>query len=105
MKAVIVLECERHQEDGFHFCNGVENIILDLESIKNTENYFNLIQYLDKVVKIFDGPCNKSHLISNAVYKLFEWSYIDEKKQNQLAYFYNMHRRCHLLMSARPKTE
>lgn len=103
MKAVVILGCEGYQENGFYFCNGVENVILDLEIIKNTENYFNLIQYLDKVIKIFDGPCNKSHLISSAMYKLFELEYIDEKRHHHLAYFYNMHKRCGFLMSIKPK--
>lgn len=98
MKAVILISCEGYQENEFHFCNKVENIVLDLETIQNTENYFNLIQYLDKVVKIFEGPCNTSHIISSAMYKLYEFGYIDDKKHHHLAYFYNMHKRCGLLL-------
>lgn len=99
MKAIIILGCEGYQENGFHFCNKVENVVLDLETTENTDNYYDLIQYLDRVVKVFEEPCNKSHIISNAMYKFFEFGYIDEKKHYHLAYFYDMHKRCGLIMS------
>lgn len=103
MKATIIIGCEGYQENGFHFCNKVENVVLDLETIKNTDNYYNLIKYLDRVAKVFEGPCNKSHIISNAMYKLFEYEYINEKRHHFLAYFYDMHKRCGLIMSVEPK--
>jgi len=103
MKATIILGCEGYQENGFHFCDKVENVVLDLEELRNTENYYNLIKYLDRVVKIFEGPCNKAHIISNAMYKFFEFGYITEKQHYYLAYFYDMHKRCGLIMTAMPK--
>jgi hypothetical protein len=44
MKAFLILSCEGRQDDGFHFCNGVENIILDLEKVEASKDYVNLIK-------------------------------------------------------------
>lgn len=103
MKAVIILKCEGRQDDGFRFCSGVQNIILDLEKIENTEQYVGLIKYLDGVTKIFNGPCLTPHIISNALYKLYEMEYITEKMYKYFAYFYEMHKRCGLILIALPK--
>ena len=45
MKAVVVLGCEGRQDDGFDFCNGVENIIVDLEKIESKENSGSVYHY------------------------------------------------------------
>lgn len=103
MKAVIILKCDGRQDNGFYYCVGVENIILDLENIEHTEKYLYLIQYLDKVAKIFDGPCLKAHVISNALFKLQEMGYISEIMYKYFAYFFEMHKRCGLVLMAMPK--
>lgn len=98
MKALVILGCEGHQQKGFHFCHKVENVILDLEEIEGSENYFNIIQYLDAVVKIFEQPCGKQHLVTNAVYKFYEMGYIGDQMQQYVGHFYDMHKRCNLLL-------
>jgi len=103
MKALITLGCESHVQFDFCFCKGVENIILDLEKIEHTDNYFDMIKYLDNTVKIFDSPCNKAHIISNAIYKMYEFEYIDDELYKILKYFYEMHRRCGLIMAVKVK--
>lgn len=103
MKALIVLGCEGHQQDGFHFCNGVENTILDLEKIERAERYFDIIKYLDANIKIFDHPCNKSHVVSNAIYKMYEMEFIPEKLYQFISHFYEVHRRCGLILYAKVK--
>jgi len=103
MKALIILGCEGHNQHDFCFCNGAENVVLDLEKIEGTDHYFDVIKYLDNVVKVFEQPCNKSHIISNAMYKLYEFEYISEEFHSHISYFYNMHRRCGLLLYAKPK--
>ena len=105
MKAVIVLGCEGHQVNGFEFCNGVKNIILDLEAIRATENYIRLIKYLDETVKIFDASCVKSHIVSNAIYKMYEMGYINETMNKYIAHFYDLHKRCGIILWAEPKGE
>ena len=34
MKAKLILKCEGRQDEGFNFCSGVSNIIIDLEKIE-----------------------------------------------------------------------
>jgi hypothetical protein len=98
MKAHMILGCEGRQDEGFHFCSGVSNIIIDLENIIASENYLELIQYLDNVPKIFDNPCFKSHIISNTIYKIYELGYISDKKYKYISHFYEMHKRCGLIL-------
>src|SRR5271157_1367366 len=103
MKAVIILKCEGHQLNGFKFCSGVENIILDLEKIEATANYVSVVKYLSDVAKVFDGPCATMNIISNAVYKIYELGYMTDKMHQSFSYFWNMHKRCGLTILAEIK--
>lgn len=103
MKAVILLICEGREDNGFRFCSGVENLILDLDGLETTENYLALIEYLNKVPKVFDRPCCKSHAVSNAIYKLWEMGYIDDELYKRVGDFYKFHHRCGLILKAKPK--
>ena len=103
MKATITLQCEGRIDDGFRFCAGVENIILDLEKIKHTDNYVGLIKYLDKVPKIFDEPCFNSNIIANTIYKIYDMGYIPDVKYKFITHFYTFHNRCGLCLRAVPK--
>ncbi len=104
MKALLVLGCEGHYQFDLCFCKGVENVILDLEKIENTQSYFDIIQYLDSVPKVFEQICNKPHIISNAIYKLYELEYISEEMYKHINYFYEMHKRCGMILYVKPKT-
>lgn len=103
MKAVIILGCDGRQDEGFRFCAGVDNVILDLEAVSHTENYKNLILYLDKVPKIFDNSCAISNIISNTIYKIYEMGYLNEVRYKYIAHFYDMHKRCGLILRAEVK--
>ena len=105
MKAVIVLGCEGHQVNGFEFCYGVKNIILDLEAIRATENYIRLIKYLDETVKIFDASCVKSHIVSNAIYKMYELGFIDDGLYARISNFSKFHGQCGLILELEPKAK
>jgi hypothetical protein len=105
MKAVIILKCEGLKIDGFRFCSGVENIVLDLESIERTEGYLSIIEYLDKVSKIFDSPCFKPHIIANTICRLQDAGYIDEKMNRCFSRYFTLHRDCGLIMEARLKED
>jgi len=94
MKALLILKCEGHQMDGFVFCSGTRNIILDLEKISTTPNYVNYIKYLDNVSKLFAGPCVKMNIISNTMFKTHEIGYIDEKMYKYFSYYWEAHKRC-----------
>ena len=98
MRAVLVLKCEGHTLDGFTFCTGVSNVILDLEAIEGTEGYVGLVKYLDSVVKVFDKPCVNANVISNALYKLYEMGYADEKAYKYYGFFWGQHKGCGLIL-------
>jgi len=103
MKAVVILGCEGRQIDSFHFCNGIENIILDLEKAEGTKDYVDLVEYLDAIPKLFERPCCVAHKVSNAVYKIYEMGYIEEKTYEQIAHFYDLHKRCGIVLKIEPK--
>ena len=103
MKACVELSCEGRQDDGFHFCSGVSNIILDLETIKHKEGFKDLVMYLDKVPKLFDGACFNNNVISNTMYKLYQDGYISEVKYKYITQFYSFHMRCGLILKIKLK--
>jgi hypothetical protein len=103
MKCIIILSCEGRDDSGFKFCSGVENTVLDLDGLEVTENYLDLIKYLDTTPEIFDRPCCKSHVISNAIYKMYELGYLDEELYARISDFYKFHGRCGLVLRALPK--
>lgn len=107
MKAWLVLGCEGHtdKETGFQMCPSVENIILDFEKISKLEGYLDLVQYLDRVPKLFEGVCFKTNLITNAIYKAYEMDYIPERVYKFIGYFYEKHKHCGLILYIKPKEE
>ena len=100
MQAVVILGCEGRQDDGFKFCNGVNNVLLDLEKISNSDNYDQIMDYLDKVVGVFKNPCCKPNIISNAIYKMYELSFFNDIEYKYISHFYRMHDRCGLVLTA-----
>lgn len=102
MKVNLFLGCEGLTLNNFRFCSGVRTCVLDLETIIG-QHQFDLIKYLDSTVKIFEGPCNKLNLISNTMYKLYEMQFIDETMYKNISYFYNMHKRCGIILFCEPK--
>lgn len=103
MNALLVLKCEGYQQNGFYLCHSVKNTILDLQDIVNSDNYYEIIQYLDNVVKIFDGLCNKYNIITNAIYKLYQLGFIDDELYQNISYFYKVHAKCSLILECEVK--
>ena len=103
MKCIITLSCEGRQDNNFNFCSGVKNIIVDLETIVTSENYLNLMEYMDKVVNIFNTPCFNSNIIINALYKIYELNFLDDKKYEYISHFYRMHEKCGLILKCQFK--
>lgn len=103
MKALLILGCEGRQEKKFYFCHGVENIILDLESIRAKENFTDVVKYLDSTPKLFDAPCCNHNIITNAVYKVYDMGLIDNRFYEEIGYFYKMHLFCGLILKIIPK--
>ena len=105
MRAWLVLGCDGHtdKDTGFCMCPSVENIILDLEKIRKTYHYLDFIRYLDRVPKLFNGVCAKPNLVTNAVYKAYEYGYMEERLYNFIGYFYKRHAHCGIILYIKPK--
>jgi len=103
MRAVLILGCEGRQDKSFHFCHGVENIIVDFEKIVHKENYLELVKYLDDVPKLFDAPCCIHNIITNTVYKVYDMGFLTEAEYDRVNYFYKMHLFCGLVLRIFPK--
>jgi hypothetical protein len=103
MKAVLTLGCDGRTDDNFCFCSGVTNVVLDLEKVNASANFIDLIKYLDRVTNIFEDPCFETNVIINALYKIHDLGYIDEKKYKFIFHFYEMHKRCGLILKCVPK--
>ncbi len=103
MKAVILLGCDGRTDNGFIFCRGAENIILDLEKHQYSENYPRLIEYLKDTIKLFDGACCKHNVVSNALYKFYELGYSNDTQYKYIINFTNFHKACGLILKIKQK--
>jgi hypothetical protein len=102
MKALLILGCDGRQDKSFHFCHGVENTIVDFESIVHKENYLDLIKYLDDISKLFDAPCCVNNIIVNTIYRIYDMNFIDDKKYAHITNFVKFHIRCGLILKIIP---
>ena len=103
MKACVVFECEGRSDSGFQYCSGVSNVVLDLEKIPNREVYLQVVQYLDKVPKLFDRPnCNVAQ-ITNTLYKIYDMGLMDERLYERIGHFIKHHSYCGLILKVKPK--
>ena len=105
MEAVISIGCEGRQDSGFVFCRGAENIILDLDKHKYSENYSQLLEYIEKVAKLYEGPCCKQNVVMNALYKFYQLDYLSELQYKYISYFTQMHKMCGIILKVKVKNE
>src|SRR5271168_2058522 len=102
MEAILSLGCDGFINQNITFCNSISNNILDLSTIKHTENYVRFISYLDHL-KLFENTCINTNAITSALYKIHEFGYISEDRYKLLCDFYIQHKRCalHLTLTAK----
>ena len=95
INAVLILGCKGFEdEDGFVYCHGVGNVILDLESL-GLEKYNKIDIFLEKACGLFRSPVedyNKCSNILNMLYKTFE--VISLEMLEKIQYYLNSHRKC-----------
>lgn len=99
----MILSCDGRQDNGFSFCTGTQNIILDFEKIIHTNNYEDLIKYLDSTSKLFEGICFNGNIIINTIYKIFELEYINEIFYKQIINYFQWHRQCGICLRLESK--
>lgn len=103
MNGVLVMGCEGRVDNGFVFCSSVQNIILDFSDIQHTANYKQLIEYLDTVSKIFEGPIFNGNVMMNTIHKIWELGYVSEELYKRTIDLYNWHKRCGIFLRLDPK--
>ena len=98
MKGVILLGCEGRQDQGFIFCRGSENIILNLGKCVYSSNYLELLEYIEKIAKLKNGPCCVHHQIMNTLYKFYQLDFLSEKQYEYINRYTDMHKICGLIL-------
>ena len=104
MQAILILGCNGYTNQEFVFCKGVENLIVDLDKIKHTQNYIKMIEYLDHI-KLFEKTCINANVVSSCMYKIYEFGYITEIQYKLICDFIKQHLRCCLKLELRLKGE
>lgn len=102
MNVILTLGCEGYINQTFIFCKSVENIIIDISTIKHTQNYTKTIEYLDHI-KLFEKPCINTNVISSGMYKIYEFGYITEIQYKLICDFIKQHLRCSLILQLKLK--
>lgn len=103
MKAVLLFCCEGRVDNGFTFCSGVSNQLLDFEVITHTKNYRFLIEYIDQITKLFQGPCFDGNRIMNTIYKAYELEYLTDELYRRCVDLFQWHKRCGVYLKLQPK--
>ena len=103
MKAQLILRCDGRQQDGFNFCSGASNVIIDLDGLEWKTDYLTLIKYLAEVAKLFNGPSFNNSVISNTLYKAYALGFIEDQVYQYISHFYQLHLRCGLILEIVPK--
>ena len=93
--AILVLGCKGHQDkEGFSFCCGVSNPILELKKLNN-QTHQDLVIFLDKACGLFNSSVddyNKCFNILNIIYK--KYKVFDEELLNKIQYYLHGHKLC-----------
>lgn len=93
LNAELRLACDGRTEEGFSFCCGMDNLVLDLCEATNST-----LEYLDKVTNIFNEKCFNYNKIASTLFKLHSEGLISEKKYNIIYDFHTLHRKCGLYL-------
>lgn len=100
-KIHIILGCFGYQEDGFVFCNGIENIIFTLN--KEMPFYKDAMSYLD-TCKLFDQPNYDYNTIRNFLVRFKDkFTFVDKpiwlpRKYENYQKFVLSHKNCGLIL-------
>ena len=94
LKACLVLGCNGLRHQNFTLCNGVENKILDLNEIEESD-YIKTIDFLDNACGLFDSPIFDHNKCANTLSLLYKnYTPYDPKKLNNIQAFIKTHKDC-----------
>ena len=103
MKCLMIMACDGRVDNGFRFCAGVSNVLLDFETLTHTPNYLTLIDYLDHTSHLFEGPCFNGNLIMNTIHKAYELEYLTDELYKRATHYYHFHKLCGPYLRLQPK--
>ena len=95
LKAYVVLGCNgANTPSGFISCSSVENPIIDLTKIEETQ-YPGVMQFLDDACSIFDSPVSDYNKCVNTLSYLYKnFGVYDQKMLFSVQHFLKMHKEC-----------
>ncbi len=94
----VFLGCDGRTDKGFVFCVGASNMILDLALRQQSENYPQLMEYVERVARLFIKPRCEYNVIVNTVYKFFDLGYINDLQYKYITLFIQQHKACGLVL-------
>jgi hypothetical protein len=95
LSAYLVLGCNGHSDtDGFLNCTGISNIIIDLQSLDDSE-YLRLLDFLERSCNLFDEPVYNRNKVSNILSMIHrDYNSISHSMLFNIQSFMQMHKRC-----------
>jgi hypothetical protein len=98
--AYLVLGCNgQTSSDGFVFCSGIENAILDLDTFASDE-YDMLINFFDNACDLFSSPMNDHNKCVNTLSLLYKnYNGYNQKRLLQVQSFIKQHKDCGIWLS------
>ncbi len=97
--AILILGCYGYTEDGFVFCNGVSNPVLELQDLSDID-YPKVELFLDKTCRLFDCVVDDNNKCSNILNMLFKtFKVIDESVLFKIQHYLLRHKGCRLYLS------
>lgn len=99
MKAFLNLGCNGRKQAGLTICSGITDRLLDLRRIDNNEN---LIDYLDRHIRLFDAPAVDVNKVVSTIQHLTQNGAFFKQKEAAIAEFIAVHRRCGVFLYVDP---
>ena len=95
MDAYLILGCNGNTDpDGFLYCSGTDNVILDL-SRPDLIGDEKLLDFLDETCRLFDSPEYNYNACINIITMLYrDYECFDEGFLHKLQFYFKNHRAC-----------
>lgn len=100
LKAYLVLGCNSFtSSDGFVFCHGVQNPIIDLTKFPE-EKYSELVDFFDNACDLFNRPINDYNKCVNTLSFLYKkYDAYDQKMLSNIQTFVKNYKDCGIWLS------
>lgn len=97
-KIKLILRCDGKSDERVVLCSSTKTVVLHLHELRHKEDYVQLLDYLDKVSKVFDGSQFNNNIIVNTLHKIHQLGFLEEKRYKILISWFYMHRPCGIIL-------